>query len=207
MDDDPALLARWRAGDQTAGNELFKRSFDFLYRFFANKTRNIADAEDLLQKTFETMVTSRDRFEGRSSFRVYSLGIAYNVLRHHYRRLAWERKIWDDEDVSIAALGAGPHTHLEVAERQRLVVLALRRIPLDFQVVVELRYFEGQDPEAIAEILGINANTVRSRLARGREKLLAALAELTRDSLGPDQPPVDMDKLEGLLSPPEKAPP
>ncbi|CAN93654.1 MULTISPECIES: RNA polymerase sigma factor [Sorangium] len=200
MDEELTLLQKWRAGDLPAGNELFKRSFDSIYRFFANKTRNLADAEDLLQRTFETMVTACDGFEGRSSFRVYSLGIAYNILRHYYRDLARERKFVDDAEVSLADLGAGPHTHLEVAEQQRILVQALRRIPTEFQVVLELRYFEGQDPDAIAAILGLNPNTIRGRIGRGRKKLLATIEEMIRSAPEHQYPALDMNTLDRLLA-------
>ncbi len=178
MDDDIALLTRWRAGDQGAGNALFKRCFDPLYRFFANKTRNPADVEDLMQKTFEVMVTSRDRFEGRSSVRTYLIGVAYNVLRKYYDALAKDRAVVGDSETSIADMGAGPHTHVECAERERILLDALRLIPVDLQIVLELYYLEGHRSESIAEILQINANTVRSRLQRGKERLGQRLAEL-----------------------------
>jgi RNA polymerase sigma-70 factor (ECF subfamily) len=55
---------------------------------------------------------------------------------------------------------------------------ALARIPLDDQIALELAYLEGMPGRDVARVLGIGENTVRSRLARAKERVRAALAEL-----------------------------
>ena len=63
-------------------------------------------------------------------------------------------------------------------ERKELLLAGLSKIPIDDQIALELAYFEGMEGDDIARVLEINANTVRSRLSRARDKLRAALAEL-----------------------------
>jgi RNA polymerase sigma-70 factor, ECF subfamily len=177
MDEDLILLQKWRGGDQSAGNRLFQRCFEPLYRFVANKTRSASDTEDLMQKTFEVLVANRDKFEGRSTFRTYVLSVAYNLLKKYYRSLSREPALSDYTETSLADIGAGPHSQIECAEQQRILLDALRQIPIEFQIVIELRYLEDLTPEAIAEILEVNPNTVRSRIQRAREKLIQKIAE------------------------------
>ena len=184
MGDDAELLQRWRDGDASAGNQLFQRCFAPIYRFFINKTRSVADTEELTQNTFVALVSARDGFLGKSSFLTYALGIANNVLKHYYRSLSRAPEQLDPLTSSITALGAGAQTQLECAEAQHLLLVALREIPAEFQIVLELYYVESLDPAAIGETLGINPNTVRSRIQRGREHLRAKVEELSARTSG-----------------------
>jgi RNA polymerase sigma-70 factor (ECF subfamily) len=183
MVEDVELLRRWRDGDTAAGNQLFQRCFAPVYRFFVNKTRSAADTEELTQSTFVALMTARERFRGTSSFLTYALGVANNVLRHYYRDLARDQAHLDPLDPlglgsSVAELAAGAQTQLECAEEQQLMLVALREIPAELQIVLELYYVEELPPDAIAETLGLNPNTVRSRIQRGREQLREKVDEL-----------------------------
>ena len=78
---------------------------------------------------------------------------------------------------SLADLAPGPVTELAARERGELLRAGLARIPLDDQIALELAYFEGMSTRDIASVLEINANTVRSRLSRARDKLREVLAD------------------------------
>jgi len=82
VDDDLAVLQRWRDGDQRAGEELCGRYFDEVHRFFEHKLSG--EADDLTQQTFLACVRTRDQFRGQSKFRTYLFAIARNEL---YTRL------------------------------------------------------------------------------------------------------------------------
>lgn len=176
--DDVELLQRWRDGDGAAGNQLFERCFAPIYRFFVNKTRSLADTEELTQNTFVALMSARESFLGKSAFLTYALGIANNVLKRYYRDLARQAEPLDPLDASIVALGAGARSQLECAETQQLLLAALREIPAELQIVLELYYVECLDPGAIGDALGINPNTVRGRIQRGRDQLRIRLDEL-----------------------------
>ncbi|MFO0633263.1 MAG: sigma-70 family RNA polymerase sigma factor [Nannocystaceae bacterium] len=75
---DLELLEAWRGGDAKAGNALFDRYFDAVFRFFRNKVADHAD--DLVQQTFLALVQARDRFRGDSSFRTYLFTAARSKL-------------------------------------------------------------------------------------------------------------------------------
>jgi len=188
MTEDTELLQRWRAGDGAAGNELFQRCFAPIYRFFVNKTRSVADTEELTQSTFVALMAARERFRGASSFLTYALGVAHNVLRRYYRGLARAGAHLETLGSSIAALGAGAQTQLECAEAQQLVLAALREIPAELQIVLELYYVEELAPDAIGEALGLPTNTVRSRIQRGREHLRAKVEDLAARAPGAAAP-------------------
>ena len=190
--DDFELLQAWRDGDNAAGNALFDRHFDALYRFFRNKVAQ--GAEDLVQQTFLACVQARDRFRGDSSFRTYLFTAArsklYTLLDK--RRREGERIDWGV--TSCADLGISPTGILAKNEEQRLLLLGLRQLPVDLQVALELFYFEQLRGPELAQVLEIPEGTVRSRLRRGQELLREHLARLAAN---PAQVESTMGDLEG----------
>lgn len=175
-DDDLDLLDRWRGGESKAGEELFARHFGVLRRFFRNKVST--GMEDLMQKTFLVCVESKDKVRGESTFRTYLFGVAYNVLRNHLRSKRRKDDPLDFGTVSAAAMDPSPSRYVAGREEQQIILLALRQIPVDYQVVLELYYWEQFDRNAIAAALDIPAGTAGSRLRRGRELLKEALERL-----------------------------
>lgn len=176
MRDDFELLLAWREGDGTAGNELFDRHFAALYRFFRNKVRD--ESEDLVQQTFLRCVQSRDRFRGDSSFRTYLFAVARHVLCTHLQERRRKDGPVDWEHVSCADLGISPSGLVARRDEQRLLLLALRRLPLYAQIALELYYFEGFRGPRLAEALGVPEGTIRSRLRRGQQALRRELERL-----------------------------
>ena len=63
-------------------------------------------------------------------------------------------------------------------QEQRHLLHALRTIPLEQQILLELAYWEELTGPELGEVLGVPANTVRSRLSRARDALAAALARI-----------------------------
>lgn len=177
MEPDFQLLEAWRAGDRQAGSELLSRHFATIYGFFRNKIEHVA--EDLTQQTFLKCVEARDDFHGASSFRVYVLVIARNLLYGHLRRKGERARDPNFDVSSLQDLDASPSTLLVVREDHKLLVHALRRLPLALQVALELYYVQRLRGEELAVVLDIPPGTVRSRIRRGLEHLRAAMSELS----------------------------
>jgi RNA polymerase sigma-70 factor (ECF subfamily) len=173
--DDEQLLAQWRAGDRRAGDHLFERHGSALIRFFRGMVRDAA--EELVQDTFMRAVEGRDRIH--SDFRAYLFGIAWNVLRGHFRKLARDREV-DLEVESMENLDPGPSTLVARRREQRLLHEALRRLPAQHQAALQLHYWDGLRTQEIADIMGISASGMRTRMQTARALLEAQIAELDR---------------------------
>lgn len=175
--DDGELLDAWREGDEQAGRELFERHFDSVFRFFRNKVESAAD--DLTQQTFLGAVRGKDRFRGQASFRTYLFTIARNRLYTFYRDRQRSQKVIEVGQQSAADLGAASPTGL-IAQReeQKLLLRALRHLPLEMQVALELHYWEGMTVREIAVVTETPEGTIKRRLQRARTKLDALIAEL-----------------------------
>jgi RNA polymerase sigma factor (sigma-70 family) len=174
------LLEAWRGGDKAAGNELFDRYFDAVYRFFRNKV--CEGAEDLVQQTFLALVQSRDHFRGDSSFRTYLFTAARSKLYTHLERRHREGNRIDYGVSSCEDLGISPSEVIAQDENERLLLHALRRLPIDLQIALELFYFEHMRGPQLAEVLDLPEGTVRSRIRRGRALLREQLELLMQSS-------------------------
>ena len=181
MSDDIELYRAWRDGDRDAGSRIIDRYLESIGRFFANKVTDPADIEDLVGATFERCAASLGKFQESSSFRTYLFGIARNVWRDYIKK---KRRRGDAVDFSVTQLeDLGPSPSVLIGDRQEQIILlrALRQIPLELQVVIELSYFEKMTQAQIAETLGIPAGTAASRLRRGKRAVIDRIAELASD--------------------------
>lgn len=179
-DPDAAAVAAWRAGDKAAGEALFEKHFDALYRFFRNKAED--GVEDLIQQTFLAVVGSIERFRGEASFRSYLFAIARHELLAHWRKRGARSGDVDVAEISIAAMSSAQPSRVVARRReQQLLLDALRTLPLDLQIALELVYWEELTGPELAAALGVPEGTARSRLRRGKEMLAARLAELAGD--------------------------
>jgi RNA polymerase sigma factor (sigma-70 family) len=172
MDGELQLLEAWRGGDDAAGAELFRRYFPPLRRFFRNKIV-ATDIEDVLQRVFLACVESRARFRGDASFRTYVFTIARHELYGYLRRRAHDLVAagLDVTMTSIAQLGISPSSAIARGQAHAAVLAALQRLPIEQQVLLELKYWEGLAGAEIAAVMGIAEATVRTRLFRARQAL------------------------------------
>jgi RNA polymerase sigma-70 factor (ECF subfamily) len=167
--DDGALLRSWAQGDDVAGRAFVDRHFDSVYRFFRSKIDRAA--EDLTQQVFAACAADPSRFRGEGTARAFVLGIARHVLYKHFRKERREAQALQRGELSAADLGGSPSSALRARTEVQLLHHALRRIPLDLQILVELQYWEEVTMTEIAAILEIPSGTVKTRLARARALL------------------------------------
>lgn len=172
---DEELIQDWRSGRQEAGEALFERYYDGVYRFFCNKLGQ--DIRDLVHQTFVGCLEGRERLRAGASFRSYLFAVAHNVLRMHLRQ-RYRAELVDLDTVCAYELSPGPSSLLARSREERCLLDALRSISLEQQIVLELRYWEEMTSPEIAEVLDIPENTVRSRLSRAHASLKEAMERI-----------------------------
>jgi len=170
---DLELLEAWRNGDKKAGSELFSRHFDSLYRFFASKVAD--DAEDLIQGTWMACVRYGDTVSKAASFRAYLFTVARNQLYRMLRNRQASGAAVDFTVSAIVDLAPSPATVAVAAQRDRDLLGALRSLPLESQLVLELHYWEDLSATELAEVLDMPVGTVKSRIRRAKQLLATAL--------------------------------
>jgi RNA polymerase sigma-70 factor (ECF subfamily) len=167
------LLRQWRSGDRVAGDKLLRRYAPVLQAFFQRKVaRNV---DELVQCTLLACVQGIERFEGRSSFKSYLLGIAHNQFLMSLRARGYA----SEDEVPLSTRPEDtPSQLVSVKEEQRILISALIQVPTDFLNVLKMFYWNGLSVEEIARELNIPLGTVKSRLARGRGMLKERLARM-----------------------------
>ncbi len=165
---DAELFEAWRDGDEQAGAALFRRHYDTLARFFTNKVAPEFRSE-LIQRTMLACVENRERYVARARFSTYLIGIALRQLYKHYDRQ--RRGRIDYGTVSVAALDPSPSQRAAQQDEYHVLLMALRRLPVDHQVVLELVYWEEFTAALVAEALDVPVGTAKTRIRRGKELL------------------------------------
>lgn len=162
------LVEQWGQGQAAAGNELVRRHYNSVFRFF--ELRLTHAAEDLTQRTFLACIEALERRSLHTSFRSYLFGVARNQMLMHLRkasRFDGLRRFDNDGErpsrkTSLTAVFAR-------CEEQQLLLLALVELPPDLQIAMQLYYWDGLSTAEVAEVVNIPASTVTTRLARARE--------------------------------------
>lgn len=181
MDDEAGLVEAWRSGDNRAGRQLVERYYASIYRFFFNKLDD-ESCEDLTQQTFEVVLRRREAYRGEGSFRAYLYGIARFVLIAYIRRRRRQRERFEPaEHSAIDPATDGGSSIFAAREHERIVAAALRSLPLDDQIVIELKDWEGLSQDELAALFEVPRSTMASRLSRARAKLRRAIDERLTD--------------------------
>jgi RNA polymerase sigma-70 factor, ECF subfamily len=176
---DAALVLAWRGGDKAAADVLIRRYGPRLYNFFAGKVGRGAD--ELCQQTLHDCLTATEPPQGDGSgdgFRGLLFAAARRRLLDHYRASArTSARAIDPLEQSLADLEPGMSEAVAAREDQRRLALVLRRLPLDFQVALELLHWEGLDVAEIGRVVEAPAGTIETRLARAHTLLQGLLDE------------------------------
>ncbi|MGH1343881.1 MAG: RNA polymerase sigma factor [Nannocystales bacterium] len=178
MDSDLQLFFAWREGDRDAGDRLLRKHVASLRRFFHNKVDR--EVDDLVQRTFLACTKAKNTFEGRASFRTLLFVLARRQLIRFYERAA-RHNGEDIESLSVEDLRTSPSQLVARAKEHTLLLAALRRIPLELQMTVELHYWEDLTTSELSQIMEIPQGTVKSRLRRAREALARELGTFEDD--------------------------
>lgn len=194
---DLELLEAWRGGDRHAGEQLFERHFDAVARFFRNKVNSGID--DLIQRTFLACVEGKDRFRGEASFRTFLFAVAHNVLGKHYRSKRRHGDRIDFGVTSVHDLAPSPSVVIAKHREHRVLLQALRRIPLEHQIVLELYYWERQTAAEVAQVLDVPEGTARTRIRRAKQLLEEQMKRLVADKALLESTLVNLDSWAASL--------
>jgi RNA polymerase sigma-70 factor, ECF subfamily len=175
---DDVLIRRIASGDQLAMRRLYARHRVAIYRWLLRLVGDAALAEDLLSDVFLDVWRKASSFEGRSSVSTWLLAIArHKALSARRRRTEVERNVGLGEFASaLADPGDDPELVLQKKDREELLRRSLARLSPEHGEVIDLTYYHGKSIKEIAEIVGINEATVKSRTFYARKRLAELVA-------------------------------
>lgn len=163
---DSELIARTLIQDDRAAfGELVRRHQSAVRRFLRHLAAgDAAEADDLAQETFIQAYRGLARFRSESSFSSWLLGIAHNHFRNARRR----RREAAAEPAAMEPETALPSRASDLRED---LSVALKKLDPDEQTALHLFYHQGLTQSEMATALGWPLGTVKTHLARGKDKL------------------------------------
>lgn len=144
-----------------------ERYLDMLYRVALNWFGHPADAEDAVQNAMLRLWRAKKPFADEAHLRRWLVRVTLNECKR-ISASPWRRR--------TVPLERCPEPEFSDPARRELY-RAVMDLPEQYRVPLYLYYYEGYSVSEVGELLGVNPSTVQTRLARGREKLKAALTE------------------------------
>ena len=169
---DEELMSQVRGGAGEMLGTLFDRYHAKLFSYFVRLTGDRALAEDLVQDVFYRILKRRHTYRPGSPFRPWMYQIARNARNDNFRR---RTEVELDEQMAEPVM---PKDDLADREQNRLLHRALMKLPEDKREVLLLSRFQDMKYSEIAELLGCEVGTIKTRVFRAMQELRQLLAEL-----------------------------
>jgi len=182
-EDDRALVEQVKAGQTQSYGELVRRYQDRIFNTCWRICGHLEDARDLTQEAFLKAFENLDGYRHESGFYTWIFRVATNLAISHRRSAGRRRALLDGQsgaarsqaDALVRRMESEGNVPHESGDESGRVAAMLQTLDDDHRAVVVLRDIEGFDYQEIAEILGVPAGTVKSRLHRARMSLREAL--------------------------------
>jgi RNA polymerase sigma-70 factor, ECF subfamily len=178
--DDRELVRRAQADDREAFEELVRRHQQRVSAVAGGILRQREDVEDIAQQVFVKAYFSLKRFDQRAAFSTWLYKITVNecwdlLRKRKVRPLVYESDLSEEQARQYGApeerSGHAPDVSDRLVARQRVETL-LQCLDERDRMMLVLKEVEGFAVEEIAQILDLNANTVKVRLFRARRKIV-----------------------------------
>ena len=184
MTDEKALIRQIQAGDQEAFARLVQTYQKPVYNLCLRMVSNPTDAEDLAQEAFLKAWRGLSFYKFESSFSTWLYRLTSNVcidfLRQQKRKNTVSLTVMEEEEnreLEIYDPAPVPEEKAIDSENRRAVADAMAKLEEEYRLVLSLRVVEELSYEQIADVLDLKVGTVKSRLARARDKLRKLLLQ------------------------------
>lgn len=161
-------------------SELFNLYYKPIFGYIFRRTGVFDDTADIAADTFMSAFRHINSFSYKGiSIKIWLYRIATNEVNQYFRNKQKHNSLFSRIDFENENLfntlmqddRKELETELQRHEQFLIVLNGLKTLPVKFQEVISLRYFEGKENKEIAEILDMNEGTLKSLLSRGLEKL------------------------------------
>src|SRR5258707_4969585 len=178
VEEDRELVRRAQKEDKEAFEELVRRHQNRVFAVAGGILRNREDVEDIAQQVFLKAYFSIKRFDQRAAFSTWLYKITVNecwdlLRKKKVRPLLYESDLSEEQNQQFTAaekLESAAQDVSDKLEAQQRVEILLQGLDERDRMMLILKEVEGFAIEEIAEILALNANTVKVRLFRARRR-------------------------------------
>lgn len=182
------VVRRVQAGDEAAFRQIVDRHKAKVFSIIYGIVRNRNDAEDIAQQVFAKIFFSIKGFDFRSSLItwIYKITVneCYDYLRKQkVRKLVYESDMGEDDartmENSRLAVEKSPSVEVQ-SERRDYLMKLLSKVSEEERLLLIQKEVEGRTVEELAEMTGLNENTIKVKLFRARQKLVKLAGKLNR---------------------------
>src|SRR5215813_10931536 len=178
--EDRELVRRAQAQDKEAFEELVRRHQHRVFAVAGGILRRREDAEDIAQQVFVKAYFSLRRFDQRAAFSTWLYKITVNecwdlLRKRKVRPLVYESDLSEEQARQFGSTDQRVSDEPDASERlvaREQVEKLLEGLDARDRTMLILKEVEGFAVEEIAEVLGLNANTVKVRLFRARRRIV-----------------------------------
>lgn len=170
---DEQLMLNYAAGDLSAFDRLYQRHRGPLYRYFLRQVSDPSSANDLYQGVWEKVIRARGRYRPQAKFSTWLYRIAHNHLVDHYRRQR-PAESYDEGTTAVpreVLVETMPDDRLAADQTRQALQAAIQDLPAEQRETLLLKLEHPMTLEDIAEVTGVNRETVKSRLRYATAKL------------------------------------
>ena len=175
--DDESLVERYRDGDQAAFAALVRKYQRPIYNAAYRVLGREEDASDITQAVFLKVAERLDQYDARYKFFSWIYRIAVNESLNLLRENGREAPLENEEDIP-GVEAQQPEARVSDAQVSERIQKALMSMRVSDRMVLTLRHFGDCSYEEMAEIMGLDVKTVKSRLYEARQRLRTELADL-----------------------------
>jgi len=171
---DTALIEQTLAGNQQAYAELVKRHQRFVFTLAMRFAKAREDAEEIAQDTFIKAYRSLSAFQGQSKFSTWLYSIVYTTAMTFLRKKRVDTYSIDDENTFIQVedqLSRYDVNNAENKSRSFYLNQAIAQLLPDDAAIITMFYQGEQSLDEIGKMMGMEANTIKVKLFRARQRL------------------------------------
>jgi RNA polymerase sigma-70 factor, ECF subfamily len=178
--DDTSLLARIAKSDQIALSELYDRYAKIIYSVAFKSLRSVEESEEIVLDVFAQVWRIADRYDPVKSrvdtwLFMLTRSRVLDRLRKNQRSNPSSALLTDIFHLQSFSSKLEPIEELMICERRDRVLSALKILPPEQRLVIELAYYQGLTHSQIASQIGMSLGTVKTRIRLGLSKLKSAL--------------------------------
>lgn len=167
MKNDLLLIERFKAGDESAFNELVQAHMEWVTNFIMKVIKHREDAQDLAQDVFVKIYFNLKKFRGDSEFKTWVYKIVVNQMNNYFKKqklLSWFQNDYDENDVSN-------FRNQNDKDDQVKLIIGVKRLAKMQRNVVLLRIFQDMSFKDISEVLSISENSAKVSFYKAKQNL------------------------------------
>lgn len=146
-------------------HEIVQTFSDTLIRIAVQQTKNMSEAEDIVQEVYMTLMKQKKPFDNESHLKAWLIKVTFNKCKDYFKSSRVRKTVSITDEMTF------------IAKEEQSVLPEIFELVQEDRVIVYLHYYEGYTTAEIANLLEMKVNTVGSKLRRVRMKLKTILEE------------------------------